>query len=75
LGTVRLIVKFKGKSYYICKDWNNNFYRVINNEHIGNRKVGDDFYIYFKEGKEFILKTIIPISDEEAGVKVLNTGF
>ena len=70
METVRLRIKFKIGKYYICKDWNDKFYTVVINKYIGNRKVGDDFYVYLKKGNKFIFQTYIPISDIEAGVKI-----
>ena len=69
MEAVRLKIKFKMKKYYICKDWNDNLYKVVKNRYIGKRKVGDDFYVYLKKGNKFIFQTYIPISDEEAGVR------
>lgn len=70
MDAVRLKVKFKMKNYYICKDWHDKFYRVVKNKHIGNKRVGDDFYIYLKKERKFIFQNYIPISDKEAGVKI-----
>lgn len=64
----RCIIKAEKSNYYIGKDYNGKKYKIVKNEHI-KCKVGDDFYFYANREKGFLKDTLIPISDEMAGVK------
>lgn len=65
--TFRCIIrKDKGK-FFIGEDYSGRKYNIEKNRNI-RCKVGDDFYFYAKKQKGLIRDTLIPISDEEAGV-------
>ncbi len=64
----RCIIKAEKSKYYIGKDYNGKKYKIIKNKYI-RCKVGDDFYFYAKKEKGLFTDTLIPISDEMAGVK------
>lgn len=68
IDTFRCIIKSEKKNYYMAKDYNGNKYMIQKNEHI-KCKVGDDFYFYAKREKGLLYDKLIPVSDEEAGVK------
>lgn len=69
----RLIITKTKKDYYIGVSFNGTKYKVHSNEHIGTYKVGADISFYAKKEKGFLKDILIPISDEEAGVKKLNS--
>lgn len=66
----RCIIKSIRNKYYIAKDYNGNKFIIEKNSHIRECKVGEDFYFYARRVKGIIRDKLIPISDEEAGVKV-----
>lgn len=68
----RLIITKSKKDYYIGVSFNGSKYKVHNNEHIGNYNLGSDISFYAKKENTLFGNTLIPISDEEAGVKTLN---
>ena len=68
----RLIITKAKKDHYIGVSFNGTKYKVHSNEHIGTYKVGADISFYAKKENGFLKDILIPISDEEAGVKTLN---
>lgn len=64
----RCIIKSEKRNYYIAKDYNGNKFMIEKNNNI-NCKVGDDFYFYANRKKGIFCDKLIPVSDEEAGVK------
>lgn len=68
----RLIITKVKKDYYIGVSFTGKKYKVYNNEYLGNYKIGSDISFYAKKENKFLRELLIPISDEEAGVKVLN---
>lgn len=68
----RLIITKIKKDYYIGVSFNGTKYKIHKNEHIGNYKMGSDISFYAKKENGFLKDILIPISDEEAGVKTLN---
>ena len=63
----RCIIKSERGSSYLGKDYNGRKYKIIKNSHL-KCKVGADIYFYAKIEKGLIRDTLIPVSDEEAGV-------
>lgn len=68
----RLIVTKVKKDYYLGVSFSGTKYKVFNNEHIGTYKIGSDISFYAKKENKLFKDLLIPISDEEAGVKILN---
>lgn len=70
----RLIITKVKKDSYIGVSFNGTKYKVHNNDHLGNYKVGSDISFYANKETGFLRDLLIPISDEEAGVKNLANG-
>ncbi|MBB6623935.1 hypothetical protein H7E67_10900 [Clostridium gasigenes] len=68
----RLIITKAKKNYYVGVSFSGTKYKVYNNEYIGSYKVGSDISFYAKKESGFFKDVLIPISDEEAGVKIIN---
>lgn len=68
----RLIITKVKKDYYLGTSFNGIKYKVHSNNHIGTYKVGYDVSFYANKKVGFFKDTLIPISDEEAGVRLLN---
>lgn len=68
----RLIITKVKKYHYIGVSFSGTKYKVYNNEYVGSYKVGSDISFYAKKESGFFKDILIPISDEEAGVKTLN---
>ncbi len=68
----RLIITKAKKDYYVGVSFSGTKYKVYNNEYIGSYKVGSDISFYAKKESGFFKDVLIPISDEEAGVKIIN---
>ncbi|MBU3106748.1 hypothetical protein [Clostridium gasigenes] len=68
----RLIITKAKKNYYVGVSFSGRKYKVYNNEYIGSYKVGSDISFYAKKENGFFKDVLIPISDEEAGVKIIN---
>ena len=69
VNTYRCIIKGEKSKYYIGKDYNGKSYIIEKNRYIRCR-VGDDFYFYAKKVKRILKDKLIPVSDEEAGVRI-----
>lgn len=67
--TFRCIIKKEKGNFFIGEDYNGKKYNIEKNTNI-RCKVGDDFYFYARRVKGFLRDTLIPISDEEAGVRI-----
>lgn len=65
----RLIITKVKKDSYVGVSFNGTKYNVHNNDHIGTYKVGSDISFYANKKSGFLRDLLIPISDEEAGVK------
>lgn len=65
----RLIISKSKTGKYMGVSFNGKKYEVIKNEHIGNYSKGSDISFYAKKESGFFKDRLIPISDEEAGVK------
>lgn len=65
--TFRCIIKREKGDFFIGVDYNGKKYNIKKNRNIRCR-VGDDFYFYAKRAKGIVRDTLIPLSDEEAGV-------
>ena len=68
----RLIITKTKKNYYIGISFNGTKYKVYNNDYIGQYKLGADISFYAKKQNGLFRDILIPISDEEAGVKTFN---
>ena len=68
----RLIITKAKKNYYVGVSFSGTKYKVYNNEFIGSYKVGSDISFYAKKESGLFKDVLIPISDEEAGVKIIN---
>ena len=68
LGTFRCKIKKDKGKFFVGEDYNGKKYTIIKNKYIKGR-VGDDFYFYANIEKGLLRDKLIPISDEEAGVK------
>lgn len=68
----RLIITKVKKDYYIGVSFSGTKYKIHNNEYVGKYKVGSDISFYAKKENGFLKDLLIPISDEEAGVKTYN---
>lgn len=62
-----VILSIKNK-YYVGKDYNGNKFRIKKNKNLKDKNIGDDFYFYAKKLKGIFRDTLIPVSNEEAGV-------
>ena len=69
--TYRVIIKSEFREYFIGKTFNDKRYKILKNQYSKKFKVGSDFCFYAREEKGFFSNTLIPISDEEAGVKTI----
>ena len=67
----RIIIKRESKGYFFGKTFTGKRYKILKNKYSKKFKVGSDFSFYAKEKKGFLNTILIPISDEEAGVRML----
>ena len=68
INTYRCMIKRETGKYFVGQDYNGNKYKIEKNGYI-RCKVGDDLYFYAKKEKRFLSTILIPVSDEEAGVR------
>lgn len=68
----RVIIKKETKDYFIGKSYSNKKYKIMKNEFSKRVSVGNDLYLYAKRQEGLFYDILIPISDEEAGVKNIN---
>lgn len=64
----RCIIRHEFSNHYIGTDYNGKTYKIIKNKNIRNCKKGNDLCFYAKKVKGLILDSLIPLSDDEAGV-------
>lgn len=67
----RVVIKKETKDYFIGKSYSDKKYKILKNEHIKNFNVGSDINFYARKEEGFFTDVLIPISDEEAGVKAV----
>lgn len=65
----RLVLTKVKENCYVGKSFTGKKYKVHKNENIGNYKIGSDISFYAKREVGLFNDTLIPITDEEAGVK------
>ena len=64
-----LIIRKENKKYFFGKTYNNKKYKIMKNEYSKKLHLGSDIYFYAKRSEGLFIDTLIPISDEEAGVR------
>ena len=65
----RVIIRKENKKYFFGKTYNNKKYKIMKNEYSKKLHLGSDIYFYAKRSEALFIDTLIPISDEEAGVR------
>ncbi|MGL5151049.1 MAG: hypothetical protein ACRC7N_10815 [Clostridium sp.] len=66
--TYRVIITKDSGKYYVGKTFTEKKYKILKNEYSEGFRIGLDYHFYAKEEKGLLSTTLIPISDEEAGV-------
>lgn len=56
---LRFIVIKERKNYYVCKDYNNNKYKLLKTSESKNLKIGDDKYHYIEKVGRFLFTDVI----------------
>lgn len=69
INTYRCIIKREWGNYFIGQDYNGNKYKIEKNKNL-NCKIGRYLFLCIKEGMVLLSTILIPVSDEEAGVRV-----
>lgn len=64
----RVVLKYEFKNFYIAKDYNDRWYKVLKNKVTKKFQVAMDYYIYATATKGVIFNTLLPLTNEEAGV-------
>lgn len=67
----RVIITKETSKFFIGKSYDNKKYKIVKNEYNKKMKVGNDFHFYAKKEEKILSTILIPISDEEAGVRKL----
>lgn len=65
----RVVIKKETKDYFIGKSYSNKKYKIKKNEYSKKLHIGSDIYFYARKEQGLFNDILIPISDEEAGVK------
>ena len=69
INTYRCMIKKEWGNYFFGEDYNGNKYKIKKNKNI-HCKVGNDIYFYAVKKHGFLSTILVPVSDEEAGVRV-----
>ena len=69
--TYRIIITKENSRYFYGKSFNDKKYKILKNENTNKFKVGKDFCFYAKKQVNLLSTILIPISDEEAGVRAI----
>ena len=64
----RIYLKKENNKCFIGKDFNNKKYKIMKNKETEKFKIENDYSFYANKVKGFMIDTLTPISDEEAGV-------
>lgn len=71
----RVVIKKETKDYFIGRSYSNKKYKIKKNEYSKKLHVGSDTYFYARKEEGIFSDILIPISDEEAGVKNIHSNL
>ncbi|MGL5330328.1 MAG: hypothetical protein ACRDD7_13750 [Peptostreptococcaceae bacterium] len=64
----RVIMKYEFNNFYLGKDFQGKWYKIIKNKCTRKFQIGMDYNFYAANTRGIIFNTLLPITDEEAGV-------